>query len=59
MLISLGPNKAFLVSDSCRATERNGNRISADITDDIIENDQNDTCFSNLTIVLDFFYIAR
>ena len=39
MLISLGPNKAFLVPDSCRATERNGNRISADITDDIIEND--------------------
>ena len=39
MLISLGPKIAFLVPDSCRVTERNGNRISADITDDIIEND--------------------
>jgi hypothetical protein len=33
-----GPNKAFLVPDSCRATERNGNSISADVTDDTIEN---------------------
>ena len=31
MLFSHGPNKAFLVPDSCRATERNGNSISADI----------------------------
>jgi hypothetical protein len=30
---------AFLVPDSCRATERNDNRISADVTDDIIASD--------------------
>ena len=34
MLFSHGPNKAFLVPDSCRATERNGNSIRADVTDD-------------------------
>jgi hypothetical protein len=28
------PNKALLIPDSCRATERNGNRIGADVTDD-------------------------
>ena len=27
MLFSHGPNKAFLVPDSCRVTERNGNNI--------------------------------
>jgi hypothetical protein len=32
-------NKAFLVPDSCRATGRNCNSISADVTDDAIEND--------------------
>ena len=26
-----GPNKAFLVPDSCRATERKGNSICADV----------------------------
>jgi hypothetical protein len=31
--------KAFLVPDSCRATGRNCNSISADVTDDAIEND--------------------
>ena len=36
---SHGPNKAFLVPDSCRATERNGNSTNADTTDDTIEND--------------------
>jgi hypothetical protein len=39
MLFSNGPNKAFLVPDSCRATERNGNSTSANVTNDIIEND--------------------
>jgi len=29
----------FLVPGSCRATERNGNSISADVTYDTIEND--------------------
>jgi len=42
VLFSHGPiaKKAFLVPDSCRATNRNGDSIiSADITDDTIEND--------------------
>jgi hypothetical protein len=34
-------NKVFLVPDSCKATERNGSSIRADVTDDIIENDKN------------------
>jgi len=33
VLFRLGPNKAFLLPDSCRVTERNGNSISADVTD--------------------------
>ena len=37
MLLGHGPNKVFLVPDSCRATERNGNSISSDFTDDTIE----------------------
>jgi len=32
MLLGHGANKAFLVLDSCRETERNGNSISADVT---------------------------
>jgi hypothetical protein len=32
-------NKAFLVSDSCKATERNGNSMSIGVTEDTIEND--------------------
>jgi hypothetical protein len=36
VLFSHGPNKAFLVPDSCRATERNGNSISTDVTDDTL-----------------------
>ena len=39
VLFSHGPNKAFLVPDSCRPTERNSNIISADFTEDTIEND--------------------
>jgi hypothetical protein len=31
-------HKAFLIPDSCRATVRNGNSISPDITEDNIEN---------------------
>jgi hypothetical protein len=46
-LFSHGPNNEFLVLDSCRVTERNGNSIiSADATDDTIENDKDDACFS-------------
>ena len=33
-----GPNKEFLVPDLYRATVKNGNSISADVTDDTIEN---------------------
>jgi hypothetical protein len=32
------PDKAFLVPDSSRATERNGTSIRADVTDDAVEN---------------------
>ena len=39
MLFSNGPNKAFLVPDSCRATERNVKSIRANVSDDTIEND--------------------
>ena len=46
MSFSHGPNKAFLVPDLCGATERNGNNISADITDDTSENDQTHACFN-------------
>ena len=35
---SHGPNKAFLVSDACRTTERNGNILSEDFPKDTIEN---------------------
>ena len=37
VLLGHGPNKVFLVPDSCRATERNSNSISPDITDDTIK----------------------
>ena len=33
-----GPNKAFLIPDLCRAMEISGDSISADFTEDIIEN---------------------
>jgi hypothetical protein len=52
MLLGHGPNKAFLVPDSCRETERNGNSISADITDDTIENDKNNACFIYFQTIL-------
>jgi len=39
VVFSHGTNKAFLVPDSHRATERNGNSISIDVTDYTIEND--------------------
>ena len=35
-LFSHGPNKAFLVPDSCRPTVRNGSYINVDVTDYII-----------------------
>ena len=39
MLIGHERNKAFLLPDSCRAAERKGNSISADVTVGTIEND--------------------
>jgi len=39
LLLGHGHNKKFLVPDSCGATERNGNGIRADVTDDTNEND--------------------
>jgi len=39
VLVSNGTNKAFMVHDSCRATERNDNSMRADVTGDSIEND--------------------
>ena len=45
MLFSHGPNKAFLVPDTCTVTVRNYNSASADVTEDTIENDYNDACF--------------
>jgi len=36
MSITLDVRVAFLVPDSCRATIRNGNNISTDVTEDII-----------------------
>ena len=50
MLFSNGPNKAFMVPDSCRATERNGNSTSANVTDDIIKN-MNGVFFSYFQII--------
>ena len=46
MLFSDGPDKAFLVPDSCRVTEGNGNSINADLTDDTIYNYKIDDDFS-------------
>ena len=39
MLFSHGPNKVFLVPDSCRVPERKDNGRGADVTDDANEND--------------------
>jgi hypothetical protein len=36
-LLGYGPNKAFLVPDSCGVIARNSNSISSDVTDDTIE----------------------
>ena len=55
MIFSHGLNKAFLVSDSCRATVRNGNSISVDFTENTFENDENDLS-DNLAVV--FFFLT-
>ena len=62
MLFSHEPNKALLIPDTCRTTERNGNSISPDVTDDAIENDWTKLVsaifrqFSNCFGLLDFWY---
>jgi len=56
VLLGNGANKAFLVPDSCRATERNDNSISCDVTDDIIENDLNDACFNYFQTIWQVFW---
>jgi hypothetical protein len=59
-LFSHGPNNEFLVLDSCRVTERNGNSIiSADATDDTIENDKDDACFSCFQTIWQLFWTFR
>jgi hypothetical protein len=44
-VICLGPNKAFLVPESCKVTERNDNSIN---------NYYNDTCFRQFDVQLIF-----
>lgn len=47
----------FSGTDSCRATVKNGNNVSANLTEDAIETDQNNCCFmlfsDNLVVVLE------
>jgi hypothetical protein len=52
--LGYGPNKAFLVPDSCRATERNGNSISSDVADDTNEAD-----FRTMLVVAIFRQFGR
>ena len=58
MLFSHEPNKAFLVPDSCRAAERNGNSVSTVVIDDTItkrlERRLIQLFLDNLAVVLDF-----
>jgi hypothetical protein len=52
VFFSHGPNKTFLVSDSCRATVRNGTHISVDLTEDTIEKYYyNDACFNDFQTI--------
>ena len=62
MISGHGPNKAFLVPDSCRATERNRSNISTDVTDYItslkrLERRLFQLFSDNLAGVLDFFIL--
>jgi len=54
--ISHLPNKAFQIQDSCRATVRDCNSISAGVTEDAIENYYNDTCFSYILTIWQVFW---
>ena len=56
MLFSHEPNKVFLVPDSCRAAERNGNSISDVVIDDTIKRLERrlfQLFLDNLAVVLD------
>ena len=58
MLFSHGPKKAFLVSDSCKATVRNGNGISTNMIEVAIENDYNNTCFCSFHAIWQLSWIV-
>jgi hypothetical protein len=56
VLFSHEPNKVFLVPDSCRAAERNGNNISDVVIDDTIKRLERrlfQLFLDNLAVVLD------
>jgi hypothetical protein len=61
VLFSNGHYKACIALDSCRATERNGNRISGDVTDGVNTNNYNWHLYLvfayNLAINLDFLIL--
>ena len=60
MLLGYGPNKAFLVPDSCGVIARNSNSISSDVTDDTIETIRTmlvSNIFRSFAGVLDFFLL--
>jgi hypothetical protein len=62
VLISLGPNKAFLVSDSCRATERNGNSISTEVMNTPLKSIKIllvSALTDNLAFILDVFILEQ
>jgi hypothetical protein len=58
---SSGPNKAFLVPDSCRATVRNGFNIHVhvDVTDVTIENNLNETCFCSPPLYIIYLHCRK
>ena len=56
VLFSHGLNKACLIPDSYRATERNGNSISVDFTEYSIENDEHDDCFCPFLTIWQVFF---
>jgi hypothetical protein len=53
---SHGPNKAFLVPDSCRATVRNYNSVSMNVIEDTIENNKNNSCLCALQTIWQLFW---
>jgi hypothetical protein len=47
VLFSHGPTKTFLIPDPCRSMVWNGNNVSADVTEDTLENNYNDPALLN------------